>query len=351
MEKNKALNTDFVLTLVALILVFVSVITILGFLFAGKNAVPTSKDVPLDDGRKKGYYTFIIAGLDKVSNNTDVLMLASLDTAKNAINILQIPRDTYVSTDVTGYTSVMRVNAIFAAEYNKARNNNLSVSNAQKRGMEKLSAVLESAFCTEIDDYCLVDISIFRSVVDAVGGVWFDVPEDMFYEDPYQDLYIDLKAGYQLLDGDKAEQLVRFRGYASADIGRVNMRAEFLLAMAQQVKENLNLSSVITIISEMLDKTVSSVGLGDAIKYATAAYRIKMSNINIKTVTGSSVWDAASGHWSAYYYLNKAAALKDINECVNVYRRDISIYEFDEKELFADSSNAEAYAYYNSDLK
>jgi len=351
LEKNKSLKTDSVLTLVALILVFASVLTVLGFLFAGKNSVPTSSDVPVDDGRKNGYYTFILAGIDMVSNNTDVLMLASLDTVNKTVNILQIPRDTFVSTDVTGYSSVMRVNAVFAAEYNKARNNNLSVSNAQRTGMEKLSEVLESALCTEIDDYFLIDISLFRSVVDSVGGVWFDVPSDMFYDDPYQDLHIDLKAGYQLLDGDKAEQLVRFRGYASADIGRINMRADFLRAMAEQVKENLNVSSIVTIIGEVLDKTVTSVGLTDAIKYATAAYKVKMSNLNIKTISGSSVWDEESQHWSAYYYLNKSAALDDVNEYMNVYREAIKISDFDSEELFADGGNAAAYAYYNSDIK
>ncbi|MBO4353875.1 MAG: LCP family protein [Clostridia bacterium] len=351
MEKNRTWNIDLVLTLVALVLLFASVLVVLGFLFAGKNAVPTSGDIPLNDGRKKGYYTFVIAGLDKVSNNTDVLMLASLDTVNRTVSIIQIPRDTYIDPSVTGYTSVMRVNAIYAAEYNKARNDDLSVLNSQRAGMRKLSGVLAEAFCTEIDDYFLIDISIFKSVVDAVGGVWFDVPEDMFYEDPYQDLYIDLKAGYQLLDGDKAEQLVRYRGYASADIGRINMRADFMKEMARQVKANLNLSSVITIVSEVLDKTVSSVGLADAVKYATAAYKVKTSDMNVVTLSGSSVWNEETQHWSAHYYLNKAGALEDINAYANVYKEDIRIENFDARGLFADKDDAAAYEYYNSEPK
>ena len=57
----------------------------------------------------------------------------------------------------------------------------------------------------------MVKTEALIEMVDVIGGVWFDVPIDMVYDDPTQDLHINLKAGYQKLDGDKAEQLLRFR--------------------------------------------------------------------------------------------------------------------------------------------
>ena len=356
MEKSKKINVDVVLTVVALALAFVSVVTILSFVFFGESIVPVIKEYEDDPGtlpddktenvRRDGYYTFLIAGMDATSSNTDVLMIASLDTSNGKMKILQIPRDTFVSKDVLGYSNVTRVNAIFAAEYNMGRNSGLSNSRAQKAALEKLKNTIAAAFATEIDDYVLVSISAFRSIVDAVGGVWFDVPYDMDYEDPYQDLYIHLKAGYQLLDGDHAEQLIRFREPTTADIGRTGVRADFMKAMVKQVKENMNVSTVVTIVGEMIGKTVTSLDIVDAIRYARAVYSMPLDSVDIKTVTGSSVWDSATGRWSAHYYLNRAAAMRDVNEYINVFKDEITIEKFDASGLFCDKGSASAEAYY-----
>ena len=72
-----------------------------------------------------------------------------------------------------------------------------------------------------------MDFEGFRDLIDAIGGVEFDVPTRMYYTDPKQNLEIDLYPGKQLLDGKKAEMFMRFRqnndgtGYAEGDIGRM----------------------------------------------------------------------------------------------------------------------------------
>lgn len=345
MDKNKISKTDAILTFVSMILAFASVVTVVCFMVMGKNVVPT---ISLDDdtGRKRGYYTFLVAGTDTTSNNTDVLMLASLDSSSGDIKILQIPRDTFIDRTVLGYSSVTRVNGIFAAEYNKARNDGYSANNSKKRAMQALCTVVADALGTEIDEYVLIDTSAFRAVVNAVGGVYFDVPYDMEYSDPYQDLYIDIKAGYQLLDGEQAEHLIRFRGTPTADLGRIDVRADFIKTMAVQVKANLNLSSMITIAGELISKMTTSFSAIDAVKYISAAYDASMDDIEIKTLTGSSVWDPVQGRWSPSYYLNKAAACRDINKFANVYKKDIELNDFDTSGLFCDKSSTSAETYY-----
>ena len=270
---------------------------------------PTSVD---NYKRKKGYYTFLIAGTDVVSNSTDVLMVASLDTEKNEINIIQIPRDTFVNKEVGGYQTVTRVNSVYAAAYNRSVSAGTRAESARHIAMKDLKSRLETSLCINIDYYALVNTSSFRRIVDAVGGVWFDVPDDMDYDDAEQDLSIHLKKGYQLLDGKAAEGLIRFRsGYAQGDLGRVSVRADFLTAMVKQVKENMTADALLT----------------------------------VRTISGSPVMNPDTGVWS-YYVINKSKALDDINRYLNVFSGDIPAKLFDAKGFFTDAGN-ESHAYIN----
>ena len=116
--------------------------------------------------------------------------------------------------------------------------------------------------------------------------------------------------------------------------------------MAKQVKNNLDVSAVVGIVTTVLPRLTTSLSLGDAIECARAAFSVSLDNIEIKTLTGSSVWDVSTASWSASYYLNKAAALDDINKFANVYTKDITIENFDASGLFCDKHNGNAEAYY-----
>ena len=109
----------------------------------------------------------------------------------------------------------------------------------------------------------------FRNVIDALGGVWIDVPQDMKHNDdtPGMELHINLKKGYQLLDGDKAEQFCRFRGYPTADLGRIEAQQTFLKELFKQ-KVNAGLVLKATGLYKAIEKNVDvktlSVLLGHA---------------------------------------------------------------------------------------
>lgn len=94
---------------------------------------------------------------------------------------------------------------------------------------------IEDLLGINIDHYVKIDLDAFRKIVDTVGGVEVDVPQDMDYEDPVQDLYIHLDAGLQTLNGEQAEQLVRFRKYPTGDEGRIEVQQLFLKALAEKV--------------------------------------------------------------------------------------------------------------------
>lgn len=305
--------------------------------------------------RKAGYYTFLVAGVDDVSMSTDVMMLVSLDTVNRKIHVVQLPRDTFVNAEVGGFTTVHRVNAVFTGEYNRQVNKGISAKTAKTLAMQALCERLEAQLCITIDEYVLINTSAFRSIIDAVGGIDFEVPFDMFYEDPEQDLYIDLKAGYQHLDGEQCEELIRYRdGYSRGDIERMEMRADFMSALFAQVKSNVNLDTMLKIIrdKDLLQKMNTSMSLVDLLSYVKMVYTVRDADMDIRTVSGEVVQNPANGLW-LYFVLNKEMALADVNECLNVYTADIKIDQFDKTGFFTDSKNTDnAYIhdYYISDI-
>lgn len=303
--------------------------------------------------RKEGFYTFLIAGIDAVSNNTDVLILASLDTKNGKIELVQIPRDTYINKTVGGYASLTRINAVYAAEYNRQVRNGNSRASAQTLAMKDLAKRLSESLCINIDEYVLIDTKGFRDVIDAVGGIDYDVPQDMFYEDPEQGLYINLSKGYQHLNGSQCEQLIRYRsGYAKGDIGRVELRGDFMTEVFRQIKNKIGIDAMLKLIrdGDVLQKIRTSMSLMDIFAYVRMVYRLGDDAIGVRTLSGSVVRNPETGAW-IYYCLNKKGALRDINECLNIYKTDIDMSIFDQKEFFSGTKGASdhyIYEYYHS---
>ena len=152
--------------------------------------------------RQEGKCAILLAGTDEEGYRTDTIILVTIDDSEHTVSLLSIPRDTYTS----GY-SVPKINSACGAAGGGAG------------GMEELMDAVENLLGFRPDGYAMVNFDVFARVVDLFGGVDFDVPVDMDYEDPYQDLYIHLKAGEQHLNGEEALQVMRFRsGYAMADL-------------------------------------------------------------------------------------------------------------------------------------
>lgn len=167
----------------------------------------------LDEVEQSQPYNVLVLGVDVEAKLTDVMMLCQIDPVDKQVSLLSIPRDTKVS--VNG--STMKINASFS-----------------HGGVEQVIRTVKNLTGLPVHHYLLIDTAAFRDIVDALGGVDFNVPQDMDYEDPLQNLYIHLKKGYQHLDGSKAEQLVRFRRYTNGDIDRIKVQQDFLAAAIEQ---------------------------------------------------------------------------------------------------------------------
>lgn len=294
--------------------------------------------------RKKDFYTFLIMGRDNVGLNTDIIILLSFDINNGAINILQIPRDTYMKID----SSPFKINAAYAIMHNRAYNNEESdVDDAAMRGFISL---LELNLCIKIDNYALCNISGFRNIIDIIGGVDMDIPYDMNYSDPDQNLYINLKKGMQTLDGEKAEQFIRFRsGYIEGDIGRMDAQKLFMSALIKQLKSGINVGMLTGIAGEAIDNVKTSMSLADIVYFVKEFYLIDNADMNFITFPGESARaEITTGAW--YYVMHRADILALMNLYFNVYNTEITDIQFDNNLAFTNQKKSHINDIYNTSL-
>lgn len=243
----------------------------------------------------------LIVGVDKSEGLTDTIMIVSFVSTTGEINILSIPRDTYVTFSGESLANFRSVNKAVPS-FMKI---NAINSYGGKSGIELLQAKLEEMLGIRIDYYVKVNLDAFKSIVDTIGGVYFEVPAGgLKYSDPTQNLYINLKEGYQLLNGSDAEGLVRFRkGYSSQDLQRVKVQQEFLKAFITQVlnKETL-LKNIGGLVINFIKYIETDFGLLDIPKYLNAISKIDTENINTETLPG--VPQTING--ASYYIVNQA---------------------------------------------
>lgn len=213
---------------------------------------PDAPSVVFSSDRRDGIYTILLVGRDHASNSTDTIIVASFDTVNHTLNCVNIPRDTLVNIGWSG--TPKKINAVYPGYVNSGRD-----------GVEGLKAQVKNLLGFDVDCYAVVSLKAVEETVDAIGGVWFDVPDDMDYDDPTQDLHIHIKAGYQLLNGEDALKVCRFRAtYGGGDIERIGVQQAFLTATAKQLLSvgNIpNLANVIDVLLRNVDTDLTSANM------------------------------------------------------------------------------------------
>lgn len=219
---------------------------------------------------------------------TDTIMLCSYDPKTQEASMLSIPRDTFIGSNKLSATAFDKINSVY-----------------NNRGMEGLVTEVEELTNIEIPYYVKVDTESLKALVDTIGGVYFDVPIDMNYDDNKQNLHIHLEAGYQLLDGDKAEQVVRFRHnndgssysmeYGDNDYGRMKTQREFLKAVLQQTIKLGNITKINDFIDIGSKYVTTNVNIKDIKDYVP--YVLDFSLNDLKTATLPGVSEKCNGVW------------------------------------------------------
>lgn len=261
------------------------------------NPTATQEPQQLILHRVEGVYTCLLAGTDDGNGCADTLMLGVFDTNSKTASLLSIPRDTLVEVKDGDH----KINATYAMG-----------------GMDLVCEAVEDMLAIPVDFYVSVDLQAFSRIVDEIGGVWFTVPQDMKYEDPYQDLYIDLKAGYQLLDGEHALQLMRFRaGYSNQDIGRSQTQRNFLVAMVKQTITLSNVSKVTSLIEILNQYVDSDMPLNNMVYFATQSIGMDL-NTALESTT-------LPGDWIYPYIELRENEVADIVNSLGIYEEEVPV--------------------------
>ncbi len=213
----------------------------------------------------------LVIGADKSGFLSDVIMVVRYDEEHNRLMAMSIPRDTYV---VYGKTKMM-INSVYGAG---KRNGN------EAGGISALAKTVSALTGLDINYYVQFDVGTFAKVVDELGGVEFDVPVNMNYEDPVQDLYIHISKGKQILNGQDAENMVRFRGYPQADLKRVEVQQDLLKALIEQKLNIGYVTKLPSIYANIKNDVKSNMSLTDMLKYGKSMLKLD-SETGIYTCT------------------------------------------------------------------
>jgi len=218
----------------------------------------------------------LVLGLDKEEVRSDVIVLFNYSPEFGKVNILSIARDTRVF--IKG--KAVKINALVGMG-----------------GEQLIADRIENMTGIPVDYYLTLNFDGFKEVVDTLGGVQVNVPINMNYDDPDQDLHIHLQKGIQILNGDEAEQFVRYRkgnrqgqGYSDGDIGRITAQQEFIKALVQQKFKLKYLSKADDIYSILREDMRTNIEIGDIRHYIKGLKNIHSEEINTFTIPGESTY-------------------------------------------------------------
>ncbi len=293
------------------------------------------------DVENKNLYNFLVIGKDRAAFNTDVIIIVSYDIEKGSVSMMQIPRDTYIELpDSKGNVTGRKANAVLALYYNQARAKGMNYNDAVKTACDDMRDSMSKIFGIPINHFIMMDLKGFVNIVDAIGGVDLTVPQDMFYEDPEQNLYINLKAGYQNLDGNKSEQFIRFRkGYANADLGRVDAQKIFISAFIEKVQKSFSIETIVAIVNQLNKYVVTDIDIQQMIYFAKSALSVDTDNISMLTMPGD-----VSGK---YYVAYRDDTFEVINDGFNPFGSPLKKSVFDPDGSLYDSVGTRIYGVYS----
>lgn len=243
---------------------------------------PTPEDPEpptIEEIRSLDIFTFLIFGIDGFGN-TDVIMVASFDSEEKTLDVVSIPRDTMVNVD----WGLKKANSIQPIMRNRYRATDDPDTGAMSATVEEFSSILGF----EVDFWVTINMQSFVALIDAIGGVRFDVPVSMNWSDPDRGYVFRVNRGLQTLNGQQALGVMRFRaGYGDADIGRVRTQGNFLKAAAEQLITNRD-SINVTILAETFIRHVrTDVQLNHLLWFGREFLTIDPDNINFATMPGT----------------------------------------------------------------
>ena len=276
--------------------------------------------------RKTEFYTFLVVGQSQDSGGklTDTMMLVAYDVPNQKLSVMNLPRDTWVRYN--GQT--IMINAVYNAAGGR---------NDDAKGIAGLKTAVRDLTGIYPDFHVIIQWEALGELVDAIGGVYFDVPFDMYYNDLSQHFKIDVKKGYQLLDGEGAMGVVRWRknsigdtgredrsyGYAEGDLGRIKTQQAFMKAViAKCIQPEVLLGNLKEYIDIFQKNVLTDLSVANMAYFGKAAIGgLDMDNVSFVTLPNKSAGDGA------HLLPIGSQIVKEINGGFNPYEHDIRLGE------------------------
>lgn len=291
------------------------------------------------DGERKSkdYWTVLVLGRDTGGGgNTDTMLLASYDVTNQKATVMSIPRDTMVNVP----WDIKRINSVY------------NYYGGGERGIQHLYKEISQLVGFEPDFQVVVEWDAVGEIVDAIGGVYFDVPQDMNYDDPYQDLHIHQTAGYRLLSGDDAMQVLRYRhdnrkngvtkGYPDGDLGRIKTQQAFLKAMVEQLLRPKNMTKVGPLIEAFNKNVETDMSFQNILWFGQQAVMggLKTENVNFVTMPNRAkyAYSRSVGNMQSYVVPNAKELLDLVNNELSPFTEVFTLRDLDIMSVNPDGS-------------
>ena len=234
------------------------------------------------DPRFDGYTNVLIMGLDDgvdvdggTEKKADGILVASFENSTGKLRFIHIPQDTWVN--VTGSKEQMKMKYLYALG-----------------GAPLMTRQVNALLGISIHQYIVLDMQVFSELIDALGGVDIYVEEDMNYDDAEGGIAIHLPQGYQHLDGQQAQQYLRYRSDDLNDLGRMQRQQRFCKALYQNLLQFKTLTKLPTIADIIKQRVETSAEIFDSMYLANTLRHL--SNVPPESIVlpGAPAADDAS---------------------------------------------------------
>ena len=253
--------------------------------------------------RKRDTATVLLCGTDKDGTRTDTMMLIYLSGSEREVSLLSLPRDTLTRT-VAG---------------NRAKLNSAYGRNGcGTEGMENLLLYVEDLIGYQPDGYILVDMTLVPKIVDEMGGLDLNVPQDIRVKDNGEETFVP--AGEHHLNGEEVLATLRFRsGYYNADLGRVEVQRMVIKAAMDQWITPENIAKLPEMLEMVQNESITNM---EANNFLWVGQTILLNLGNFKSETLPGYPDMIGG--ASYYILKPGAVAELVNESYNPYTTEIT---------------------------
>lgn len=301
-KESKHIVRKIFLTLLTILIIAVLAFGVIVYKNGGgiKGVVTTFVGTDVDTVRNLDDIYVLCMG--KSQNLTDTIMVAKYSPKTQQASLLSIPRDSFVGKSKDSASPFDKLNARYSISPQSTINavNDLTGLNLKY--------------------YVTVDTKALRDLVDALGGIEFDVPIDMDYDDPTQDLEIHLKQGVQVLNGMQAEGVVRFRHnndgssypeeYGDNDLGRMKTQRAFITTVVKNTLKASNITKINQLMNIAKEEVETNLSWDIIKNYIVALMDFDTENLQTDSLPGTAQYI----NEYSFFLVNKTEAKQKVNE-------------------------------------